>query len=248
MSLVALVTGGRGIGRATAIRLAANAQVGAVAILSHTEASATESARQAVQAAPAGDGAVESFGISCDVGDPVAVGKALDEIKRKVGVPDLVVNGAGVTNDGLIVRAKDERLMNTFACNLLGPTYVCRGVIKELLRAKKPGAIVNVGSVVGLQGGAGQSAYSASKAGLVGLTKSLAKEVGAKGIRVNMVEPGYINTDMTQNLDHSKLAATIPLGRLGDPDEVAALIEFLLLHKGASYMTGSVLRIDGGLV
>ncbi len=248
-----IVTGGsRGVGLAIAARLCASPLVSRVAVLSRSESAAEAGAAEAAARARAGPAqrSAECRGFACDVADPAQVAAALARAREwSGGTPaTVVVNAAGITSDGLLVRASDEALRSTLATNLLGPMLVCREAAKALLRARQPAAILNIGSVVGACGASGQVAYSASKAGLIGLTKSLARELASRGVRVNMIEPGYVRTDMTAMLDHAALAKIVPIGRIGEPDEVAALAEFLLLDPKAGYITGSVLRVDGGLV
>jgi len=243
----AIVTGGRGIGAAVAARLARHPAVAGLAVLSRSVASAERGAAAAREAAAAGDVKANVLGLQCDVADPAQVARAVARVRDALGPARLLVNAAGVTSDGLLVRATDEALRGTIDANLLGPMFLSRALIKDMVRGKQGGSIVNIGSVLGSRGGAGQAAYCASKAGLQGLTKSLAIELGPRQIRVNLVEPGYIETDMTAGLDKASIAAKVPLGRLGTAEEVAATVEFLLLHEHAKYITGSVLRVDGGI-
>ena len=229
----ALVTGGsRGIGRAIALELGragASVVVGYRSGAEEAEGVASEAGGRAVQA---------------DVGDP-------DEAKRLVeeaGDLDVLVNNAGVTRDGLIARMSDEDWRAVIDTNLGGVFHTCRAAARGMMR-RRAGSIVNLSSVVGLHGNPGQTNYAASKAGIVGLTKSLARELGSRGVRVNAIAPGYISTALTDVLPEEvrgMLLANTPLGRLGDPDDVAGAVRFLCSDE-ASFITGAVLLVDGGL-
>lgn len=172
------------------------------------------------------------------------------EIGQKLdgAIPTAVVNAAGVNIDSLLLKASDDNVQDMISTNLLGSIWVCRESVKQMVQKRvRDGSIVNVGSVVGLAGNSGQSVYSASKAGLHGLTRSLAKEVGRRNIRVNTVDLGYFKTDMTASLDeHAISKSKIALSRFGDPDEAAKVIEFVLLD--ASYMSGNSITVDGCLL
>lgn len=229
----ALVTGGsRGIGRAVALELAragATVTIGYRSGVEEAEAVAAETGGRAVQA---------------DVGDP-------DEARRLVeeaGELDILVNNAGLTRDGLIARMSDEDWRVVLATNLGGAFFTSRAVARSMMR-RRSGAIVNVTSIVGLHGNAGQTNYAASKAGIVGLTKSLARELGSRGVRANAVAPGYVNTRLTnvlpEELRAAMLAAT-PLERLGEPEDIAHAVRFLCSEE-AAFITGEVLLVDGGL-
>jgi 3-oxoacyl-[acyl-carrier protein] reductase len=237
---VALVTGGsRGIGRAIAESLA---EAGArVAVIGRDEARARETA-----AALSGDG---HAGFSCDVADPEQVMATLAAVERDIGHVDILVNNAGITRDNILIRMKDEEFDEVIAANLKGAFNFIRAVSRGMMK-RRDGVIVNVTSVVGLIGNAGQANYAASKAGLVGLTKSVARELASRGVRCNAVAPGFIRTDMTDALSDSQVQALrerIPLGTLGEPADVASVIRFLA-GPGARYITGQVLTVDGGMV
>jgi len=240
---VALVTGAsRGIGRACAGRLAA---AGCHVAINYSQSTAgAEETLRLVEAA-GGTGALLPF----DVSDLRACAEAIDTLIGRHQRIDVLVNNAGLVSDSLLVRQKDADWERLLAVNLTGPMGLCRAVARHMMKARR-GAIVNVVSVVGEMGNAGQSSYAASKAGLVGFTKSLARELAPRSIRVNAVSPGFIDTDMTAQLTEAmreKILAQVPLGRLGQAEEVAAAIAFLASDE-AGYITGEVLRVNGGLL
>jgi 3-oxoacyl-[acyl-carrier protein] reductase len=184
-----------------------------------------------------------------DVRDPAAVNDTINKIIDKAGRIDILVNNAGVTRDGLLMRMKDEDWSLVLDTNLQGAFYFTRAVVKPMMK-NRSGRIVNIASVIGLMGNAGQSNYAASKAGLIGFTKSVAREVATRGICVNAVAPGYIETDMTKKLDEEvkhKIRARIPMGTLGSPQDVADAV-FFLCGEHSRYITGQVLTVDGGMV
>lgn len=238
---VALVTGAsRGIGRAIARRLA---QDGFKVVL--TARNAETLGAVAAEIAEAG-GAAEVRAV--DVGDAEALSGLIAAINKELGGLEVLVNNAGITRDGLIMRMKDQDYDAVLNINLKAAFVACRAASKVMMRARR-GRIINVTSVVGLTGNAGQANYAASKAGLIGLTKSLAKELGSRGVTVNAIAPGYITTDMTKDLPDDlkvKLLESIPLGRLGEAKDIAAAASFLAGPDGA-YVTGAVLRVDGGM-
>jgi 3-oxoacyl-[acyl-carrier protein] reductase len=229
----ALVTGAsRGIGRAIGLELG---RAGAAVVLGY------RSARGEAEeiAAEVGGRALQA-----DIADP---GRAR-ELVEEAGEIDVLVNNAGVTRDGLIARMPDDDWRTVIETNLSGVFYTCRAAARGMMR-RRSGAIVNVSSIVGLRGNPGQTNYAAAKAGIVGFTKSLARELGSRGVRANVVAPGYITTALTDALPQeardAMLAAT-PLGRLGDPEDVARAVRFLCSDE-ASFITGEVLLVDGGL-
>jgi 3-oxoacyl-[acyl-carrier protein] reductase len=229
----ALVTGGsRGIGRAIAVELAGAGAAVVVAYYSgrdEAQAVATEIAGRAVQA---------------DVSDPESA-KALVE---EAGDLDILVNNAGVTRDGLLARMPDEDWRTVLETNLSSCFYTCRAAARGMMR-RRAGAIVNLSSIVGVHGNPGQTNYGASKAGIIGFTKSLARELGSRGVRANVIAPGYVTTRLTDVLPQEAqqaMLANTPLGRLGDPADVAGAVRFLVSDE-ASFITGEVLLVDGGL-
>jgi len=240
---VALVTGAsRGIGRAIAVALA---QGGATVALNYAgnEAAAQE-ALQLVQAA----GAPRSKLYRFDIADPAASQKAVEEVVAEFGGLHILVNNAGIAIDQLLMRLKDEDWKRQLDVNLTGAFNLTRAVTRPMMKARG-GAIVNLSSVVGEMGNAGQVAYAATKAGLIGLTKSVARELASRNIRCNAVTPGFIDTDMTSALPEAartKMMEAIPLARLGSAEDVANAVCFLASDQ-AAYVTGEVLKVNGGM-
>ncbi|UWX65218.1 3-oxoacyl-[acyl-carrier-protein] reductase [Deinococcus rubellus] len=239
---VALITGaGRGLGRAMALKLAADG----FAVAVHYGRSSQEAEALAEQIRAAG-GVAQTF--KADLSVPANAGKLVEDVAVQMGGLHVLVNNAGITRDGLAIRMKDEDWDAVIQTNLSSAFAACRAAIKIMMRAKS-GRIINVSSVVGLMGNPGQANYVASKAGLIGLTKALAKEYGGRNITVNALAPGFIASDMTDALSETQKAgyvAAIPLGRLGQPEDVAALVGFLA-SDAAGYITGQVIGVDGGL-
>ena len=237
----ALVTGAsRGIGAAIADALAgAGAQVVGTAT---TERGADAITQRLADAARPGRGAV------LNVGEREQVAALADSMKDAPGMPHILVNNAGITRDGLMMRMKDAQWDEVIAANLSGAWRLCRACLPAMIKARW-GRIINIGSVVGTMGNAGQSNYAASKAGLAGMGRALAREVGARGITVNCIAPGFVSTDMTDALSddqQSAMSAQIPLGRFGNPAEIASLALFLA-GDGGAYITGETIHIDGGM-
>ncbi len=239
---VALVTGaGRGLGRAMALKLAEDG----FAVAVHYGRSSQEAEALANQIRALG-GVAQTF--MADLSVPVNAGKLVEDVAAQMGGLHVLVNNAGITRDGLAIRMKDEDWDAVIQTNLSSAFAACRAAIKIMMRARS-GRIINVSSVVGLMGNPGQANYVASKAGLIGLTKALAKEYGGRNITVNALAPGFIASDMTDALSETQKAgyvAAIPLGRLGQPEDVAALVGFLA-SDAAGYITGQVIGVDGGL-
>jgi len=229
----ALVTGGsRGIGRAIAAELA---NAGAQVVVGY---------RSGAEEAEGVASEIGGKAIRADVSDP-------DEAKRLVdeaGEVDVLVNNAGVTRDGLLVRMPDEDWRNVLDTNLGGTFNTCRAASRGMMK-RRSGAIVNISSVVGVHGNPGQTNYAASKAGIIGFTKALARELGSRGVRANVVAPGYISTRLTNELPEElrqTMLANTPLGRFGEPEDVAGAVRFLC-SDAAAFVTGEVLLVDGGL-
>ncbi|WP_456431661.1 3-oxoacyl-[acyl-carrier-protein] reductase [Thermosulfuriphilus sp.] len=239
---VAVVTGGsRGIGRAISERLA---EEGAKVYL--TCSSSPEVAQEVVRKIKDQGGWAEI--LVFDVSDFKATEEALKGVLTTEGRIDILVNNAGITKDGLLIRLKEDDWDRVIGVNLKGAFNCCRVIVPRMLK-RRSGRIINISSVVGASGNIGQTNYAASKAGLIGFSKSLAREVGSRGITVNVVAPGFIETEMTASLpDRVKeaLLSQIPLGRYGQPEEVAAIVAFLASEE-AGYITGQVIHINGGL-
>jgi 3-oxoacyl-[acyl-carrier protein] reductase len=239
----ALVTGAsRGIGRATAIALARAGASVAVGYSAHPEGA------EAVVATLRAERGVTAVALGADLADPHAASGLVEQTVQALGGIDIVVNNAGITRDNLAMRLTDDDWNAVLAVDLTAAFHICRAALRPMLR-QRFGRIVNVSSVSGVIGNAGQANYAAAKAGLIGLTKSLAREVASRDITVNAVAPGFIETEMTTTLGEAVQAsaiATIPKGRMGTAAEVAAAIAFLVLPESA-YITGHVLHVDGGL-
>ena len=235
---LALVTGGsRGIGRACAIELA---KAGYDVVINY--AGNEEAANKTVEDIKALGVTSEAY--KFDISDSDASTKAIEEIVSKYGRIDVLVNNAGITRDGLFMRMNKENWDAVINTNLTGAYNVTQPVVKVMVK-QRCGAIVNMASIVGVYGNAGQANYAAAKAGLIGFTKSLAKELASRNIRVNAIAPGFIQTDMTKGLDGEKMAEHIPLKRLGEAEDIASAVKFLAVD--GTYVTGQVLQVDGGL-
>ena len=235
---LALVTGGsRGIGKACALELA---KAGYDVIINY--AGNEESAKQTVTEIEALG--VKSEAYKFDIANNEEVNTAIATIIEKYGRIDVLVNNAGITRDGLFMRMSKENWDSVINTNLTGAFNVTQPVIKLMMK-QRSGAIVNMASIVGVYGNAGQANYAAAKAGLIGFTKSLSKELASRNIRVNAVAPGFVQTDMTKGLDSEKISEHIPLKRLGEAQDIATAVKFLAVD--AQYVTGQVLQVDGGL-
>lgn len=240
---VALVTGGsRGIGREIALRLA---EEGAFVAINCT-ARGVEKAEGVLAEirAKGGDGLVKPFSVA----ESAAVDQAVDEIIKAKGAVHILVNNAGIAKDNLFMRMKDEEWDDTLNTNLKGAALCARAVTRPMMKARE-GVIINLSSVVGQMGNAGQAAYSASKAGLFGLTKTLAKELASRNIRVNAVAPGFIDTEMTTDLPATakeEMLKGIPMGRMGSGKEIAEAVLWLASPQ-SSYVTGQILAVNGGM-
>jgi 3-oxoacyl-[acyl-carrier protein] reductase len=238
---IALVTGAsRGIGRAIALELG---RLGATVVGTATSAAGAE----AVGAALA-DAGISGSGLLLDVADPASIESCLAEVEARHGTPTVLVNNAGITRDGLLMRMKDADWDAIISTNLSSVYRMSKACLRGMMKARR-GRIVNIASVVGATGNAGQTNYAAAKAGIVGFARSLAREVGARGITVNTVAPGFIDTDMTRALDDAQrdaLLAQIPLNRFGQPQDIAATVAFLC-SPAAAYLTGQTLHVNGGM-
>jgi 3-oxoacyl-[acyl-carrier protein] reductase len=238
---IALVTGAsRGIGQAIALELGRH---GATVVGTATTASGAESIRQRIAGAD-----VKGAGMAMNVNDAQQVDAAVAEIQKRFGDIAILVNNAGVTRDNLLVRMKDEEWDEIMATDLKSVYRLSKLVLRPMMRARY-GRIVNITSIVGVTGNAGQTNYAAAKAGIIGFSRALAREVGSRNITVNCIAPGFIDTDMTRALNPQQrdaLVQQIPLGRLGRPEDVAAAVLFLAA-PGADYMTGCTLHVNGGL-
>lgn len=239
----AIVTGGsRGIGRAIALALAAEGANVAIIYAGNTQAA--EEAKELVAAK-----GVQVLTQQCDVADADAVTKMVKDVKKAFGSVDILVNNAGITRDNLVMLLKEDDWKAVLDTNLSG-AFHCTKAVARFMMKQKQGVIINITSVVGEMGNAGQANYAAAKAGLIGFTKSVAKELASRNIRVNAIAPGCVETDMTEVLGQDVLDAmikTIPLGRAAKPEEIAQAVVFLASDH-ASYITGQTLNVDGGMV
>ncbi len=239
---MAVVTGGyRGIGKAIALKLAS---MGANVVIN--DIGAPETATDTVSELKAFG--VEAEAVSANVTVEEEVNGMIAKVIEKYGKIDILINNAGITRDGLLMKMKETDWQSVLDVNLKGVFLCTKAVVRPMMQ-QKGGSIVNITSVVGITGNAGQANYSASKAGVIGFTKSIAKEIGSKGVRVNAVAPGFINTKMTEALpEEVKKAymANIPLKRYGEPEEIAEVVAFLCEDR-SRYMTGQVLKVDGGM-
>jgi 3-oxoacyl-[acyl-carrier protein] reductase len=236
---VALVTGAsRGIGAAIAAALAGT---GATVIGTATSDGGAGAVSEAL-----GDG---GRGIVLDIADDESVAAALQDINAQEGAPTILVNNAGITRDNLLMRMKPEEWNAVIATNLSGVYRLSKGCLRGMMKARR-GRIINIASVIGIMGNAGQSNYAAAKAGVIGFSKSLAREIGSRNITVNVVAPGFIDTDMTRVLPEDQRAAMlaqVPLGRLGAGEDIADAVLFLA-SKAAAYVTGETLHVNGGML
>ncbi len=235
----AIVTGGsRGIGRAIVKALA---EAGYNVAFSYAS---NQAAAEEVEAMVKGFG-VDALAVKSDAASVTDAQALIEQAHKRFGRIDALVNNAGITRDGLLMRMSDEDWAKVIDTNLAGAFYTCRAASRIMLK-QRSGTIVNISSVVGVFGNAGQANYAASKAGLIGFTKSLAKEFGSRGVTANVVAPGFIETDMTESVPKEQLLQHIPLGRLGAPEDIAKAVLFLI--TSGDYITGQVIHVDGGLV
>ena len=237
----AVVTGAsRGIGKAIAISLA---KEGAEVIINYS--SSPDNANKVVSEINSFGG--KAYPLQADISNETSVNELIKKVLEKSNKIDVLVNNAGITKDGLLMRMKTDDWQKVLDLNLNGVFYCIRAVSRQMLKQKK-GRIINITSVVGLMGNPGQANYSAAKAGVVGLTQSAAKEFASRGITVNAVAPGFISTDMTKDLNSESILSAIPLGRFGNPEDVAGAVRFLAADPSASYITGQTIQVDGGMV
>ncbi|PLY15934.1 MAG: 3-oxoacyl-ACP reductase [Sedimenticola sp.] len=238
---IALVTGAsRGIGQAIALGLGAQ---GATVIGTATSESGAEAISERFAAAN-----IQGRGMLLNVTQQESVDQVIAAIKEAYGAPGILVNNAGITRDNLLMRMKDDEWNSIIETNLTSIYRLSKACLRDMMKAKK-GRIISIASVVGSTGNPGQTNYSAAKAGMIGFTKSLAREVGSRGITVNAVAPGFIDTDMTRELSEEQkksLLSAIPLARLGDPDDIANAVVFLA-SKAAGYITGETIHVNGGM-
>lgn len=238
---VAIVTGAsRGIGRATALALAAT---GVKVVVNYAQSrAAADAVVQAIQQ----DGGT-AIAIKADVSKSEEVETLIQQTQEQWGRVDILVNNAGITRDTLLLRMKLEDWQAVIDLNLTG-VFLTTKVVSKLMLKQKSGRIINITSVAGLMGNPGQANYSAAKAGVIGFTKTVAKEFASRGVTVNAVAPGFIATDMTHDLKADEILKFIPLARYGQPEEVAGMIRFLAIDPAAAYITGQVFNVDGGMV
>ncbi|MGI8933941.1 MAG: 3-oxoacyl-[acyl-carrier-protein] reductase [Phormidesmis sp.] len=239
---VAIITGAsRGIGKAAAMALA---QAGAKVVVNYARSS---DAADAVVAAISEAGS-EALALQADVSKADQVDAMVKATMDKFGRIDVLVNNAGITRDTLLLRMKPEDWQAVIDLNLTG-VFLCTRAVSKIMLKQRSGRIINISSVAGLMGNPGQANYSAAKAGVIGFTKTIAKELAPRGITANAVAPGFIATDMTEDLKNTEeILKYIPLGRYGQPEEVAGLIRFLAADPAAAYITGQVMNVDGGMV
>ncbi|MBP0019545.1 MAG: 3-oxoacyl-[acyl-carrier-protein] reductase [Cyanobacteria bacterium SBLK] len=238
---VAIVTGAsRGIGRSVALALAVE---GAKVTVNY--ARSREAADKVV--AEIGETGGEAIAVQGDVSQAEQVDNLIKETKDKFGRIDVLVNNAGITRDTLLLRMKPEDWQAVIDLNLTG-VFLCTKAVSKLMLKQRSGRIINIASVAGQMGNPGQANYSAAKAGVIGFTKTIAKEMASRGVTVNAVAPGFIETDMTHDLQAEEILKYIPLGRYGQPEEIAGMVRFLAADPAAAYITGQVFNVDGGMV
>ena len=238
---VAIVTGGsRGIGRATAIALATE---GAKIVVNYARSS--DAADEVVAEITAAGG--EAIAVGADVSQAEEVNNLSEQTLEKFSRIDILVNNAGITRDTLLMRMKPADWQAVINLNLTG-VFLCTKAVTKTMLKQRSGRIINIASVAGQMGNPGQANYSAAKAGVIGFTKTVAKELASRGVTVNAVAPGFIATDMTEDLKSEEIIKFIPLGRYGQPEEIAGMIRFLAADPAAAYITGQVFNVDGGMV
>ena len=237
---IALVTGGsRGIGKAIALSLG---NLGAEVIVNYS--SSEDKAEEVVQTIKDSGGNARK--IKFNVSDEDSVNEAIANIIENIGSIDILINNAGITRDSLLMRMKSSQWDEVINTNLKG-VFLCTKYVSKIMLKKRSGKIVNITSIVGLIGNPGQANYSASKAGVIGFTKTCAKEFAKRGINVNAIAPGFIETEMTKNLNEEEILKVIPLGKLGTTEQIANLVNFLVSSEAGNYITGQTISIDGGM-
>lgn len=239
---VAVVTGGsRGIGRAIALRLAESGADVAL-IYAGNQAAADETAQQVRELG------VRDMAVQCDVSDAQQAAAAIKQVRAELGPIDILVNNAGITRDGISLRMKPDDFRRVIDVNLTGAFLMAQAAMSDFVR-RRSGRIINISSASGLMGNAGQANYSAAKAGMIGLTKTLARELAGRGVTVNAVAPGFVKTEMTAAMNEAALSEglkSVPMGRMAEPEEIAEAVAFLASDR-AAYITGTVLNVNGGL-
>ena len=243
---VAIVTGAsRGIGRATALALASE---GANIVVNYASSgAAAEAVVAAIETMGAGQEGPQAIALQADVSKVDQVDALFNATMEKWGRVDVLVNNAGITRDGLLLRMKPDDWQAVIDLNLTG-VYLCTRAASKIMLKQKSGRIINITSVAGQMGNFGQANYAAAKAGVIGFTKTVARELSSRGITVNGVAPGFIETDMTDGLQADEILKMIPLNRYGQPQEVAGMIQFLAASPAAAYITGQIMNVDGGMV
>lgn len=239
---VAVVTGGsRGIGRAIALRLAESGADVAL-IYAGNQAAADETAQQVCELG------VRAMAVQCDVSDAQQAAAAIKQVRAELGPIDILVNNAGITRDGISLRMKPDDFRRVIDVNLTGAFLMAQAAMSDFVR-RRSGRIISISSASGLMGNAGQANYSAAKAGMIGLTKTLARELAGRGVTVNAVAPGFVKTEMTAAMNEAALSEglkSVPMGRMAEPEEIAEAVAFLASDR-AAYITGTVLSVNGGL-
>ena len=237
---VALITGAsRGIGKAIAISLG---KLGAEVIVNYS--SSEERAKEVVEQIRSLG--TNSYELKFNVADEESVNESINKIIEKSGSIDILINNAGITRDGLLMRMKSSQWDEVLNTNLKG-VFLCTKSVSKFMLKQRSGKIVNITSIVGLIGNPGQANYSAAKAGVIGFTKTCAKEFASRGIQVNAVAPGFIETEMTEKLNYEDILKAIPLNKLGSTEEIASLVDFLVSSTASEYITGQTISIDGGM-
>ncbi len=237
----AIITGAsRGIGKSIALALGKD---GLEVVVNYSNS--PDNAQEVVNTIKASGG--KAYALKADISNEASVNEMVQEVLNRSGQIKILINNAGITKDGLLMRMKSTDWQTVLNTNLTG-VFNCTKAVSRAMIKQKEGRIINITSVVGLIGNPGQANYAAAKAGVIGFTKSAAKEFASRGITVNAVAPGFISTDMTKSLDTEKIISSIPLGRLGQPEDIAGTVRFLAIAPAAAYITGQVIQVDGGMV